>query len=934
MAVLVYGNLAINHSSNVWRTDGLTQHFPAFYHFNQLVRRFLHHPGRGFELWSWNLGMGGDNLGALSYYMSDPFAFLSLVFPMRALEYAYEWIFFARVFAAGLAAYAYLLGMRYARYPSILGSLIYTFTMFSMLTALRHPYFADAMVFFPLILLGIEHSLARRRPYVLIAAVFLSAVSNFYFFYQMTIIAIIYGVVRYFEITPSRLRFRRFAISTLIVGGIFALGTVLAAFMLEPALAEFFASSRAGTSQPVPFLYELTAYRNFISALTSNSAADHEMYAGYSILGLLVLPALYMRRKNLTLKFMLALFPLLLVFPYFGKVFNGFAFPSYRFLFMWPLFLGAAVASLLSANRAFSRRELAWMFFGLVGYSLLVVAAAPTPGASFILPLFLGVLMWALFAFETLGIYLHRRDASESAEQPGTGGAPPERPQRNYSLTLRLGVALLVVAGIGYVAWCAYDPSTGHALDNFVAYGNVLASFEQDQGAHARSSSGDGFFRVEKQDDVYGSSRWVTASNDALVQDFNGTAYYYSVMNGSLFQYLRSVDDRSMRAAYDFTGFDDRASLETLNGVRYYIASNIATQYVPFGFDEVSHDQSSTVYQNRYALPLGYVYHSAIASSTYALMSPLDRQQTMLQCVVVDDGVAPDVPRISPDTGIRSVPHSVGPMANTIWDPGVTRIGTTASGGGVLVSFPRVPGAELYIDLTGLKYRLNGPDADTREKNPATVPDDPGSSPATAYLSTDVPMHLAFGTTGPSKIERDEAPGYPYFWDDNSALVNLGYFPKGTDLAHIRVVETATVEASDIQVYAIPMDTFAEQVGRLAAEGMHDVRIGVNRVSGNVTSHGSGVLFLSIPYNTGWSAKVDGSPAQIVKANVGFLGIPVTGGEHHVELSYFTPGLIPGLALSGLALAGVISLVTGWELYHVRRRRRIAEGLVSPADGH
>jgi hypothetical protein len=52
----------------------------------------------------------------------------------------------------------------------------------------------------------------------------------------------------------------------------------------------------------------------------------------------------------------------------------------------------------------------------------------------------------------------------------------------------------------------------------------------------------------------------------------------------------------------------------------------------------------------------------------------------------------------------------------------------------------------------------------------------------------------------------------------------------------------------------------------------------------------------------GWSARVDGRAVDTVAANLLFIGVPVPAGQHTVELSYFPPGLIPGVALAGLAL--------------------------------
>jgi len=934
VGALVFGNMVVAHVSNVWRTDGLTQHFPALVHFNEIARAFLRDPGRGFEMWSFNLGLGADNLGSLSYYMTDPFAFLSLATPMRSLEYAYEWLFFLRLFAAGLAAYGYLRGgMRSTRFPAMLGSLMYVFTMFALIAGARHPYFANAMVFFPLVLLGIEQTLARRRPYVLIAAVFLAAISNFYFFFQISIVSVVYALIRFGDVTPRGKRVQRFALSGTTVGGAFALGLGLSAFILGPVLAAFFASSRAGSHQMAPLFYDVPTYRTFIAAFTSSLLGAHEMYAGFSILGVVVLPALYMRRGNKTLKAMLVLFPLMMVFPAFGTLFNGLAFPSYRFIFMWPLFLGAAVAVLLSEGRPFSLAELMAMLAGLLGYSVAVVWAQGGATTEVVLPLCLGGLMWLAFAFESLGMFLHHHEAREAAEKPAedpSGDSLTARRRRPYSMALRLLVGVLTIAGIGYVAMSAYDRASGNRLADFVPFGQVRAAFDNDAGAQAARLTGDGFFRVEKQDNTYGSSLWVTSSNDAIVQGFNGTAFYFSVMSGDVFGYLRGLDDRSMRASYDFTGFDDRAALEAIGAVRYYIAREKGAQYVPYGFAPYIADGHTTVYENRLALPLGFVYHSAVDSSAYAQMTPLERQEAMLEGIVIDDAAAPTVRRITPDAGIIDVPFSVSAMPDAIWDSAVNTIETQVPNTGLDLTFAPVPDAELYIQMKDVEYGMlhARPAQLTSDTPPGPAVIDPRTPPNMQALRNLTPLHLSFGTSGPFKIERVEGPSYVYYWGDNSTLANLGYFAAGTDHARIRVVEPALVKASEIHVYAVPMARFAEQIGRLAAQPMTDIRTGVNVVAGSVESHGDGVLFLSVPYSPGWSATVDDRPTDVLRANGGFIGVPVADGRHRVELHYLTPGLKAGLSTtfaSLLVLAGLVSGTEAWRYRRVLRQRRARE---------
>ena len=59
------------------------------------------------------------------------------------------------------------------------------------------------------------------------------------------------------------------------------------------------------------------------------------------------------------------------------------------------------------------------------------------------------------------------------------------------------------------------------------------------------------------------------------------------------------------------------------------------------------------------------------------------------------------------------------------------------------------------------------------------------------------------------------------------------------------------------------------------------------------------LIFFSIPYDSGWTATVNGAPAYIEKVNVGFMAARVPAGYAEIRFDYFTPGLITGGQVSG-----------------------------------
>lgn len=69
-------------------------------------------------------------------------------------------------------------------------------------------------------------------------------------------------------------------------------------------------------------------------------------------------------------------------------------------------------------------------------------------------------------------------------------------------------------------------------------------------------------------------------------------------------------------------------------------------------------------------------------------------------------------------------------------------------------------------------------------------------------------------------------------------------------------------------------------------------------VSGTINMPENQTLFTSIPYDEGWSVKVDGKKVSYYKVAGAFIGVDMTPGVHTVEFSYMPKGLLSGILIS------------------------------------
>ena len=92
-----------------------------------------------------------------------------------------------------------------------------------------------------------------------------------------------------------------------------------------------------------------------------------------------------------------------------------------------------------------------------------------------------------------------------------------------------------------------------------------------------------------------------------------------------------------------------------------------------------------------------------------------------------------------------------------------------------------------------------------------------------------------------------------------------------------------------------------------------------DRIEAEVTCTGDGWVFFPVPYESGWSARVNGEKAEIVKADYGFMALPVSEGNSTVTLEYHIPLLKAGILITAVSLAASAAVILLW-----RKRKKKA----------
>jgi uncharacterized membrane protein YfhO len=145
----------------------------------------------------------------------------------------------------------------------------------------------------------------------------------------------------------------------------------------------------------------------------------------------------------------------------------------------------------------------------------------------------------------------------------------------------------------------------------------------------------------------------------------------------------------------------------------------------------------------------------------------------------------------------------------------------------------------------------------------------------------------------------------------------MGYLDSDVDINNYKInlafQNNGDYEIKDIAVHIRHTTSLDSGLRTLAANTALNLTSYENgHIAGTIdmTGRDDGIMFLSIPYSPGFTARVNGVEVEILKSNIGFMGIHLAGGaEYIIEVSYRTPYFIEGLIVSFVML---VIIGGGW----------------------
>ncbi|KIR02155.1 hypothetical protein P261_00969 [Lachnospiraceae bacterium TWA4] len=402
-------------------------------------------------------------------------------------------------------------------------------------------------------------------------------------------------------------------------------------------------------------------------------------------------------------------------------------------------------------------------------------------------------------------------------------------------------------------------PSRVGYVKQFVNIGQAANELIKDRNDASKLIDDDEFYRMDSN-----------GNNYSLAKHQSTTSAYWSLQSSYISKYLMENSSYT-DVNYNFRGLGSRTFLEELASVKYFVCKD-KTNYPPYGFSYKGStknylNENVYLYENKNALPLGYTYDHYLLSSDYENMTVVQRQQAMLQGVLIPDDESLKVSELlintTPVYNNQSVEYDFKTNENIITKTNKIIVKKPKEKLVLKLKNP-VKACELYLQFDKLNFKsLNSKDYNI-------VKILASSNKKRSFVNHYTPTsHVTHGRT--------------------NYLLNLYYDEKSRDEITITFYVPGIYEFNSLDVIAQSMKDYENQVKALKQNVLENVEITTNKIEGAISLDTSKLLCLSVPYSKGWTAYVDGQKAEIIRTNTMYMGLLLDKGKHTIELKYCTP---------------------------------------------
>lgn len=556
--------------------------FSQFSNFHASFRNML--LGKQGIFYTWNASLGLNYLSLISYYLGGLFTPLVIFFPNQYMPDALYVITLLKIGCAGLAFWFYSSQtFKIAKWNAVGLSVAYALTSF----ATAHSeiiMWLDTFIYLPLIILGIDRLIQRKKPTVLFFSYLMMFLTSFYMGFMVGVFSVLYFASQYVSAFRQTLKATGHYILTSLLAGLASMIIILPAVLDLRENGESL-TKITNTQTEATGLWDILM-KNMVAVYdTTKYGSIPFIYVGLLPLAFCLF---YFVTKKIRWQEKVAyglIFALLIASFYWTPLnlfWHGFHAPN-MFLFRYAYLFAFMVIVLAGYGWEKLDKEDLFQFSGIIVVLMALFCLAwGMKGENYV---YVSVLSFSLtLAF--LFLYLVAFGLV------------------NFHKVATKHISLLILVLMSAEALVNTNGMLRGILDDWnYASRSLYTDPYQDIKTlvdKADDQSPD-FYRLENLDGV--------SANDSFSYGYSGIGMFSSIRNRNSSSFLDALGFRSRGTNLNIRYQNNTLLMDSFTGVKYNIAKSALSK---FGFTPVSSSGEYSLYENRYSLPLAFTAPTSI----------------------------------------------------------------------------------------------------------------------------------------------------------------------------------------------------------------------------------------------------------------------------------------------------------------------------------
>ena len=828
-----------------------------YVYFFGALRRAIY--GDASLIYSFSRALGGEFLGIFAYYLSSPLSWIVAIFPERFMLEALLLLFVTKCGLCGLTLAWYLdrhnIGTKISR---IIFGILYAMCGYAIVYQ-HNTMWIDCMYLLPLVALGIEQLISKRKYMLFTVSLGVAIFSNFYIGYMMCIFCFIYYFYAYFCVCQNECGEKKHFIKSLVRMGVFsAIAIGLAACIILPTYYSL-GFGKTTFSNPTYSFEPRFDFLDLVSRMFVN-AYDTVRPAGLPIiycgtLTMILLPMFFMAKKvplreKVGTGVLIGVFVVSFSIDAIDKFWHGMQAPNwlnYRYSFMLVFIFIIAAAKAFREIRHFTAGQKA----GVIGAWFIILMISQKTVDFFtddkiiinrdLLCFYVAAAMIAIYA-ACLALF---------------------RSKQYHRVAASVLMVFICAEMIGQ------SLSSMYYLQDDVVY-TSRNSYLSNRNKYKDSvdyilENDDGFYRFDKTNH--------SLINTPMMLGIRGFTNSTSTLNSDTIDFLNymGISSKSHWSKY----YGATPAFDSFLAVKYVIATedyDVPDGYVHLydGGDDVA------VYQNPDALSIAYAVNSNVKD--FHLAHPDD----------YDEGV--ESGKYEEFTVFNTPPARMNALMGAM-------LGLDES-------------VKMFIPIEDVDEGDNNitytPVSENHAKYVPTVSDQAASliykftaesdGMVYMYVPTDYPREASVLVNG---VDKGTVGG-----NETDRMISLGKFDAGTE-----ITVTLTLKADKFYIlrgepmfWYMDMDVYRDSFAKLAENQFIIDEWSETCFEGTITLTGDKTtVFTSIPYDANWRVWVDGEEVEVYENLDALVAFDAEAGEHDVTIKYVPKQLNIGMAITAVS---------------------------------